>query len=89
MDNPEILTARGTQDTLRRLENPKGQSRMDHPETLVTLCIQDTVRRLEKAKGPITNGQSRDTGNIGYTGYSTKVREHQKGNQEGTIQRYW
>ena len=42
---------------------------MDNPETLATLGTQDTGQRLEKTKGQIKNGQSRNTGNIGYTGH--------------------
>jgi hypothetical protein len=43
---------------------------MDNLETLATLGTQDTGRKymLEKTEGAIKNGQSRDTGNIGYTG---------------------
>jgi hypothetical protein len=41
----------------------KGQSTMDNSETLATLATQDE----EKTEGAINNGQSRDTGNIGYT----------------------
>ena len=62
---------------------------MDNPETLATLGTQDTGQRLEKTKGTIKNGQSRETGNIGYTRYRTKVRENQRDNQEWTIQRNW
>ena len=62
---------------------------MDNPEKLATLGTQDTGQRLEKTKGTIKNGQSRETGNIGYTRYRTKVRENQRDNQEWTIQRHW
>ena len=63
---------------------------MDNPEKLSTLSTQDTGQRLEKTKGTIKNGQSRETGNIGYTTrYRTKVRENQRDNQEWTIQRNW
>ena len=58
---------------------------MDNPEKLATLGTQDTGQRLEKTKGTIKNGQSRETGNIGYTRYRTKVRENQRDNQEWTI----
>jgi len=39
----------------------------------------------------IKNGQSRETGNTGYTRHRTKinVREYRRGNQEWTIQRHW
>jgi hypothetical protein len=49
---------------------------MDNPETLAILGTQDTEERLEKTKGAIKNGQSRDTGNIGYTRHRTKIREN-------------
>jgi hypothetical protein len=49
------------------------------------LGTQDTGQRLEKTKGTIKNGQSRETGNIGYIRYRTKVRENQRDNQEWTI----
>jgi hypothetical protein len=58
---------------------------MDNPEKLATLGTQDTGQRLEKTKGTIKNGQSRETVNIGYTRYRTKVRENQRDNQEWTI----
>jgi len=60
---------------------------MDNPEKLATLGTQDTGQRLEKTKGAIKNGQSRETGNIGYTRHRIKVRENQRDNQEWTIQR--
>jgi hypothetical protein len=41
------------------LEKLKRQSRMDNPEKLATLATQDD--------GAIKDGQSRETGNIGYT----------------------
>ena len=53
---------------------------MDNAEKLVTLGIQDTGQRLEKTKGAIKNGQSRETGNTGYTRHRTKVRENQSCN---------
>jgi hypothetical protein len=46
---------------------------MDNPEKLATLGKQD--------EGAIKNGQSRETGNIGYT--------RRRGNQKWTIQRNW
>ena len=54
---------------------------MDNPETLETLATQDE----EKTERAINNGQSRDTGNIGYT----RRRENRRGNQQWTIQRHW
>jgi hypothetical protein len=62
---------------------------MGNPETLVTLATQDTGKRLEKHQGQIKNGQSRDTGNIGYIRQRTKVRENPKTNQKWAIQRHW
>ena len=70
-------------------ENPKSQSRMGNPEILVTLATQDTGQRLEKTQRQIKNGQSRDTGNIGYTRHRTKVRENKRANQEWAIHRHW
>jgi hypothetical protein len=49
---------------------------MGNPEILVTLATQGTGQRLEKTQGQINNGQSRDTGSIGYTRHKTKVREN-------------
>ena len=63
------------------LEITKGQSRMDNPETLATLGTQDTghtvgsKQTLEKTEGAIKNGQSRNTGNIGYTRDRTYRRQ--------------
>jgi hypothetical protein len=62
---------------------------MGNPETLVTLATQDTGQRLEKTQRQIKNGQYRDTGNIGYTRHSEKVRENPRANQEWVIQRHW
>ena len=62
---------------------------MDNTETLVTFGTQETGQRLEKTEGSIKNGQSRDTDNIWYTRYRTKVRENRRVNQEQTIQRHW
>jgi hypothetical protein len=62
---------------------------MDNPKKLATLGTQDTGQRLEKSEGAIKNGQSKETGNIGYTRHMTKVRENRRGNQEFTIQRNW
>ena len=62
---------------------------MDNPKKLATLGKQDTGKRLEKTEMAIKNGQSKETGNIGYTRHRTKVRETRRGNQERTIQRNW
>ena len=43
---------------------------------------------LENTEGAIKNGQSRETGNIGYT-RQINVREYRRGNQKWTIQRNW
>ena len=56
-----------------RVHKTKGQSNMDNPEKLATYGTQD--------EGAIKHGQSRDTGNIGYT--------RRRGNQTWTIQRNW
>ena len=88
MGNPETLAALATQDTGQRLEKTQGKSRVGNPETLVTLATQDTGQRLEKTQGQIKNGQSRDTGNIGYTRQRTKVRENPWANQEWAIHRH-
>jgi hypothetical protein len=53
---------------------------MGNSETLVELGTQDTGQRLEKTKGKINNGQSRDTGNFGYTRQRKKVRENTRAN---------
>ena len=50
---------------------------------------QLTISSLKKTKGKIKNGQSRDTGNFGYTRHRTKVRENPRANQEWAIQRHW
>ena len=44
---------------------------MDNSETLATLGTQDTGQRLEKTERAIKNGQSKETGNIGYTRHNT------------------
>jgi hypothetical protein len=62
---------------------------MGNTETLVTLATQDTGKMLEKTQGQIKNGQSRDSGSIGYTRQRTKVRENTRTNEEWTIQRHW
>ena len=62
---------------------------MGNPETRVTLGTQHTGQRLEKTQGQIKNGQSRDTGNIGYTRHRTKFRENPRANQEWAIKRHW
>ena len=66
----------GTQDTEQILvRDNQRESRMDNPETLATLGTQDTeqihVRDNQRA---IKKGQSRDTGNIGYTRHRTNTR---------------
>ena len=54
---------------------------MDNPEKLVTQGTQDTSQgqqTLENTQCAIGNGQSLETGNIGYTGHKsrkTNIRE--------------
>ena len=54
---------------------PQGQSRMDTPETLATLSTQSKGQKKmsEKTESEITNGHSRDTGNIWQTKHRTKI----------------
>jgi ABC-type transport system involved in cytochrome bd biosynthesis fused ATPase/permease subunit len=50
---------------------------------------QQTIENTERA---IRNGQSWETGNIGYTGHksrTTNIREYRTSNQKWTIQRNW
>jgi hypothetical protein len=56
---------------------------MDNLEKLVTMGKQDTERRQTK-QGASKNGQSRETGNIGYTRHRTKTNKT-RGKQEWTI----
>ena len=64
--------------TNKRLRKPKGQSRIDNPKTLASLGTQDRTKRsketLEKTEEAIRNGQSKDTGIIGYTRHRTNKR---------------
>ena len=72
MDNPATLTTLGTHHTGRRQTNKrqKKPTKMDNQETLTTLGnrTHHTERRQtnKRQKTPHKNGQSRDTGNIGY-----------------------
>ena len=46
----------------------KGHSQMDNPEKLATQGTQgEDKQMLENIEGTLNNGQSRETGNIGYT----------------------
>jgi hypothetical protein len=49
-----------------------GQSKMDNLEKLATLGKQT----LENTEGAIKNGQSRETGNIGYTRRRKTKQKH-------------
>jgi hypothetical protein len=44
------------------------------------LATQDTGQKLEKTQGQINIGQTRETGNFGYTRHRTKVRENPRAN---------
>ena len=72
----------GTQDTGRRLEKTKGQSRMDNPDTgnIGNTRHGTKVRENQRV---IKNEQSRDTGNIENTRYGTKVRENPRAIKNG------
>ena len=69
MDNPEKLATQGAQDTgqIHVREYRKGNKK-DNPEKLATQGAQDTgqIHVREYRKGN-KKGQSRETGNIGYT----------------------
>ena len=54
------------------LENTEGAIKMDNPEKLATQDTQDTgqINVKEYQRGN-KNGQSRETGNIGYTRHRT------------------
>ena len=62
---------------------------MDNPETLTTLGTQVTWGRKQTKQGAIRNGQSRDSGNIGYTSHVRTKTNKSRGNQEWTIHRLW
>jgi hypothetical protein len=52
------------------LENTEGVKKKDNPES--TLGAQDTGQiHVREYEGAIKNGQSRETGNIGYTRHRT------------------
>ena len=68
-DNPDILATLGTQDTGQiMLDNTEGVMKKDNPEKLATLGTQDTgqIHVREYRRGN-EKGQSRETGNIGYS----------------------
>jgi hypothetical protein len=48
---------------------------MDNPKKLATLGTHDTGQRIEKTERAIKNGQSRETGNLGYTGQRLEKTE--------------
>ena len=72
-DNPEKLVTQGTQDTgqIHVRENRRGYEK-DNPEKLATYGTQDTgqINAGEYRSGS-EKGQSRETGNIGYTRHRT------------------
>ena len=72
-DNPEKLATLGTQDTgqINVRENRRGYEK-DNPEKLATYGTQDTgqINAGEYRRGN-EKGQSRETGNIGYTRHMT------------------
>ena len=63
---------------------------MDNPETLATLDTQNTGQINEKIEAAIKNGQSRDTGNIGYTRHRTKANKTKNTTQKTKMfSRFW
>ena len=68
---------------------------MDNIEKLVTQGTQHTSQgqqTLENTERAIRNGQSLETGNIGYTGHksrTTNIRKYTRSNQKWTILRNW
>jgi hypothetical protein len=56
------------------LENTEGVMKKDNPEKLATLGTQDTGQiNVRKYRRDYTKGQSRETGNIGYTRHRTNT----------------
>ena len=73
------------------LENTEGAIKMDNPEKLATQDTQDTGQiNVKEYRRCNKNGQSRETGNIGYTRHRTnKCQRIPKGQKKWTIQRNW
>ena len=68
-DNPEKLATQGTHDTGQiNVREYEGEMKKDNPEKLATQDTQDTgqINFREYRRGN-EKGQSRETGNIGYT----------------------
>jgi len=63
--------------------------------TTTLIKIQQAIKMLEKTEGQIKNGQSRDTGDIGYTRRrqtktkSTTQKTKRIGNTDSTKNRRW
>ena len=89
-DNPEKLATQGTQDTEQiNVREYRRDNKKDIPEKLATQGTQDTrqINFREYRRGK-KKGQSRETGNIGYTRHRTnKCQRIPKGQYKRTIQR--
>ena len=78
MNNREKLATQGTQDTGQI--NVREQRR-DNQKWTIQRNLQHRVHKtqdkymLENSEGAIKNGQSRETGNIGYTRHRTNKRQ--------------
>ena len=75
MENLETLATLDTQDTgqINVRENRREQSRIHNLETLATLDTQDTRQiNVRENQRVMTDGESRYTGNIGYTRHKTQ-----------------
>ena len=56
-----------------KTNNTERQSRMDNPEKLAKHLVHKTQDEDKQNRGANMNGQSRETGNIWYTGHRTKT----------------